>query len=129
MKGGSLADGSERRGRLRPGKWIVASQVALSLLLLVTSGLFLHSFFKLATLDLGFDRRDVLLVNANLKSAEIPPASQNAVFDDIESRLGAIPGVVAVGRDRKSTRLNSSHGYISYAVFCLKKKKRSNVTT
>src|SRR2546429_6180645 len=27
--------------------------------------------------------------------------------------------------DRKSTRLNSSHGYISYAVFCLKKKKRS----
>src|SRR2546422_8533898 len=29
----------------------------------------------------------------------------------------------AVRRDRKSTRLNSSHGYISYAVFCLKKKK------
>src|SRR6266436_9357921 len=28
-------------------------------------------------------------------------------------------------RDRKSTRLNSSHGYISYAVFCLKKKKIS----
>src|SRR2546429_6645561 len=27
------------------------------------------------------------------------------------------------GGDRKSTRLNSSHGYISYAVFCLKKKK------
>src|SRR2546429_5970761 len=35
-------------------------------------------------------------------------------------------GRVAGGRhprDRKSTRLNSSHGYISYAVFCLKKKK------
>src|SRR2546422_4992471 len=31
-------------------------------------------------------------------------------------------------RDRKSTRLNSSHGYISYAVFCLKKKKKQNVT-
>src|SRR2546422_5000573 len=30
---------------------------------------------------------------------------------------------VPAGRDRKSTRLNSSHGYISYAVFCLKKKK------
>src|SRR2546422_2979044 len=27
-------------------------------------------------------------------------------------------------RDRKSTRLNSSHGYISYAVFCLKKKNK-----
>src|SRR5687768_17901780 len=29
--------------------------------------------------------------------------------------------VLAIGEDRKSTRLNSSHGYISYAVFCLKK--------
>src|SRR2546429_6441703 len=28
-------------------------------------------------------------------------------------------------RDRKSTRLNSSHGYISYAVFCLKKKNKT----
>src|SRR2546422_4328903 len=28
--------------------------------------------------------------------------------------------------DRKSTRLNSSHGYISYAVFCLKKKKKTD---
>src|SRR2546429_7064163 len=31
--------------------------------------------------------------------------------------------------DRKSTRLNSSHGYISYAVFCLKKKKQDNRST
>src|SRR2546429_1892586 len=31
--------------------------------------------------------------------------------------------VTATKGDRKSTRLNSSHGYISYAVFCLKKKK------
>src|SRR5256884_1963687 len=30
---------------------------------------------------------------------------------------------VSTVKDRKSTRLNSSHGYISYAVFCLKKKK------
>src|SRR2546429_460031 len=30
---------------------------------------------------------------------------------------------ITAWRDRKSTRLNSSHGYISYAVFCLKKKK------
>src|SRR2546422_4169225 len=30
----------------------------------------------------------------------------------------------SLAADRKSTRLNSSHGYISYAVFCLKKKKK-----
>src|SRR3712207_8320710 len=33
-----------------------------------------------------------------------------------------LPGVAPDGRDRKSTRLNSSHANISYAVFCLKKK-------
>src|SRR2546430_11198810 len=32
------------------------------------------------------------------------------------------------GRDRKSTRLNSSHSQISYAVFCLKKKKNSQIS-
>src|SRR2546422_7062328 len=37
-------------------------------------------------------------------------------------RLGTRMGA----RDRKSTRLNSSHGYISYAVFCLKKKKEKH---
>src|SRR2546430_9272818 len=34
--------------------------------------------------------------------------------------------LLAVGSDRKSTRLNSSHSQISYAVFCLKKKKKCN---
>src|SRR5687768_18195753 len=40
-------------------------------------------------------------------------------------RLPGSQRLTEVSRDRKSTRLNSSHGYISYAVFCLKKKKHS----
>src|SRR2546422_4050277 len=39
---------------------------------------------------------------------------------------GAVYRVEYVAEDRKSTRLNSSHGYISYAVFCLKKKKEQH---
>src|SRR5215467_10161322 len=39
------------------------------------------------------------------------------------------PEARAIYRDRKSTRLNSSHLVISYAVFCLKKKKKSNITS
>src|SRR2546429_6316019 len=46
---------------------------------------------------------------------------------------GAVEGLVRMGAwavafsaDRKSTRLNSSHGYISYAVFCLKKKNHTH---
>src|SRR5205809_3180986 len=37
--------------------------------------------------------------------------------------------ITAMILDRKSTRLNSSHGYISYAVFCLKKKKQTSRLT
>src|SRR5258707_7017184 len=40
---------------------------------------------------------------------------------------GGIDVLLSAKRDRKSTRLNSSHANISYAVFCLKKKKRSEV--
>src|SRR5690348_18159814 len=42
-------------------------------------------------------------------------------------RTGQGPGDVP-HRDRKSTRLNSSHPSISYAVFCLKKKKNTHIT-
>src|SRR2546422_9078571 len=41
--------------------------------------------------------------------------------DELQHADDLVPVVIG---DRKSTRLNSSHGYISYAVFCLKKKKR-----
>src|SRR2546429_4177774 len=50
------------------------------------------------------------------------------VLDYDEARLpGAALEHRRFTRDRKSTRLNSSHGYISYAVFCLKKKKKTNI--
>src|SRR3712207_7915030 len=42
-----------------------------------------------------------------------------------EGNEAAIRAYEKVGLDRKSTRLNSSHANISYAVFCLKKKKRT----
>src|SRR5688572_32070199 len=38
--------------------------------------------------------------------------------------VGGAAGHADVGQDRKSTRLNSSHSQISYAVFCLKKKRK-----
>src|SRR2546429_5249012 len=44
-------------------------------------------------------------------------------------RPGGDRGQGAVPRDRKSTRLKSSHGYNSYAVFCFKKKKKMKSST
>jgi predicted permease len=97
MKGRQAIE-SERPGRLRSRHGIVASQVALSLVLLVAAGLFLRSFAKLATLDIGFDRNNVLMVGTNLETAKVPPDRQLATYEQIESRLRALPGVVSVGR-------------------------------
>ena len=95
---GSHAVEVERRGRFRFGRWIVASQVALSLVLLIAAGLFLRSFVKLVVLDIGFDRNNVLLVNMNVKAAGMTAEQQLATEDELESRLRVLPGVVSVGR-------------------------------
>lgn len=95
---GSLAVDAESRAKFRPGKWIVASQVALSLVLLVASGLFLRSLVKLVTLDVGFDRNNVLLVHANLHNAKVPSERQTAMFEEMEQELRAIPGVISASR-------------------------------
>src|SRR2546429_4691279 len=52
------------------------------------------------------------------------PSAMALLATNATARLARrLPTVQRSGLDRKSTRLNSSHGYISYAVFCLKKKK------
>src|SRR2546422_6078498 len=51
--------------------------------------------------------------------AAVSPGTSNCSFTNA-------PAATVIEGDRKSTRLNSSHGYISYAVFCLKKKKTKN---
>src|SRR2546429_3471818 len=50
----------------------------------------------------------------------------NEIRSSVEAGADEIDVVITRAHvlDRKSTRLNSSHGYISYAVFCLKKKKK-----
>ena len=95
---GSHAVEVERHGRFRFGRWIVASQVALSLVLLIAAGLFLRSFVKLVVLDIGFDRNNVLLVSVSIKAAGVTPEQQLATEDEIERRLRALPGVASVGR-------------------------------
>src|SRR2546422_1907752 len=60
------------------------------------------------------------------------PNFQQKVVDGLASGISgvvdlanqAVQNKINSKLDRKSTRLNSSHGYISYAVFCLKKKKK-----
>src|SRR2546422_7865412 len=57
----------------------------------------------------------------------------NTLLGELGTHLNEHPALVEIIAravvDRKSTRLNSSHGYISYAVFCLKKKKTKHANT
>ena len=95
---GSLAGDAERHARFRPGRWIVASQVALSLVLLVGAGMFLRSFAKLLLMDIGFDRTNVLVIHTEARTAGIAPDKWMATWDEIERRLSALPGVLSVSR-------------------------------
>src|SRR2546429_5916664 len=67
------------------------------------------------------DRAERLLGHATTTSRR-PSASTWPTSGRLNSGGGSVPL-----RDRKSTRLNSSHGYISYAVFCLKKNNTQDM--
>jgi predicted permease len=95
--------GPQGRSRFFAGRSIVALQVALSLVLLVSGGLLLRSFTNLLTLDAGFDRGNVLVVTLKpgwfaVDSVRIPRDQRAVAFDDAARRLQAIPGVVSVAR-------------------------------
>src|SRR2546427_9493884 len=63
-------------------------------------------------------------VNTLKRRAELEINAIASAIHKYESEYGRLPA----SRDRKSTRLNSSHSQISYAVFCLKKKKKKTKT-
>jgi predicted permease len=78
------------------GKALVVVQVALSLVLVVGAGLMLATFFRLETLDPGFERQHVLLVDVNLRNGQYPPARRSAIFAEMLEHLRALPGVRTV---------------------------------
>ncbi len=94
MKGGQQDD-APGRAHFRLGRWIVAGQVALSLVLVIVAGLFLRSFNKLLTLDIGFDRSNVMTVAADVHNANLSPQQRDALWREALQRLRNLPGVTA----------------------------------
>src|SRR2546422_3005217 len=76
-------------------------------------------------------RSSDLIVSTDGHELSLPGGDLPAGFDAPPEPLwlGTLRGTPCWVTDRKSTRLNSSHGYISYAVFCLKKKKKRTTYT
>ena len=74
-------------------KALVSAQVVLSLLLVVTAGLFLRSLRNLENQDYGFERSHLLLVDINERLAGYAPHQVPALHQVLLERLAAIPGV------------------------------------
>jgi putative ABC transport system permease protein len=90
---GTTAGRQQRR--LRHG--LVVAQVGLAVMLLIGAGLLLNSFVRLTSVDTGFDARNVLTASVSLPVERYD--SDDVVlqfFDDLVTRIGALPGVTRV---------------------------------
>src|SRR2546422_6635675 len=99
-----------------PSSAAIATGIDVALLVIAADeGIMPQTEEHLAIVELLGVRRGIpVITKRDLVDAEW----LELVRGEVSTRLGA-----SRVRDRKSTRLNSSHGYISYAVFCFKKKK------
>jgi len=91
----------EHRARLRAGlriglrQALAVAQIAISLLLLVAAGLFLHTLTNLNAVSLGFNRENLLLVTLNARQAGYVGVPLEQFYADLQKRFRGIPGVRA----------------------------------
>ncbi len=91
--GSGVVDGG-RRLSLR--NVLIAAQVAVSLVLLVTAGLFLRSLQAAALVDPGLDASDVVVASFDLRSQGYPESRSRAFYAELSERVVGLPGVRGV---------------------------------
>jgi predicted permease len=84
-------------GRHSIGTSLLAVQVALTLVLVVAAGLFVRTFGKLATLDIGLDKGAVLVVDVDVSRTAVDPKARHALFERVRAAAAAVPGVAGAG--------------------------------
>ena len=84
-------------GRRVFGSPLLVVQVACTLVLVVAAGLFMRTFGKLATLDIGLDREAVLVVDVDAARSGTGPGERLALFERIREAAAAVPGVAGAG--------------------------------
>ena len=78
--------------------WLVVTELALAVVLLLAAGLLVRSFNKLLAIDLGFNRDNVLTARISLpRSTYKDPEQTQAFYDDLLHRLQSLPGVESAG--------------------------------
>ncbi len=85
-----------RRRHGYAGKAIVGFQIAVSMLLVATAGVFLRTLVNLNRVDPGFDTRNLVLFQIDPPSSRYPGAARGDLFQRLEEQLAAMPGVESV---------------------------------
>ena len=88
---GSVSGG--RRFRPRLGHALIVAQIAVSLLLVVAAGLFVRTLSNLHSIDVGFNRENILLLSLNGRQAGYRDAALARFYADLLDRFRGIPGV------------------------------------
>jgi putative ABC transport system permease protein len=99
------------RARFRLQHTLVASQMALSLVLLAGALLFARSLENLLTRNPGFQQNGVLVANLDFPRLNLPEARRNAFVRDLLDRIRAVPGVAAAAAAKRSPVSGNESGY------------------
>ena len=94
--GRNLSGAGDRLGPFAVGRLLVVGQVALSLLLLVSTGLLVRSMRRILSTDLGFSRDHLVLMDVNPFRAGYSAERAGVLLREVTDRIGAVPGVAAV---------------------------------
>ena len=90
------------------GSWLVAAQVALSLVLIAGAGLFLRTFSTLANVRLGFEPEPLMIVDASAKRSRIEQKDRTALFERLRAAAESVPGVRSAALQSITPLTNSS---------------------
>jgi predicted permease len=90
------ASGTGGQDRLRMGTVLAGAQVAISLVLLITAGLFVRTFQNLTTVPLGYDTNGLVMFRVDLTPLGYAPAAVTTHFQDLLARFQTVPGVAHV---------------------------------
>jgi predicted permease len=93
---GTVSGESHVGRRLGLGSWLVVAQVALSVVALIGAGLMVRTVNNLRSVDAGFDTRNILLFAIDPALADYKDEKIRNLYDELERRLAAMPGVVSV---------------------------------
>jgi predicted permease len=93
FRGAGRVMGGHGAHRLPLGRLLVVSQIALSLVLVVTAGVFVRTLRNLLDIDPGFDREQVVTARIDVRAAGYTYAQLPGLYDRLLGMAGAIPGV------------------------------------